>query len=129
MGMAKRSVTKGVIPPTRFMPGDIITTSNKGVFRVTKIERRYYTKGDVQEWDLRYADPGEKAPVFGGEYNPLVHYVQIARTDGTPVNTTREQCCDAAYCQPAIAVLEEQVAMLQASIARLKALSRQRRAA
>ncbi len=86
--------------------GQIITTYNKGYWRIIKIERRFKNNGM--------------------EINPLIHYEFIANDAGVVKKSKRKECCDYAYCRDAkesiqakleeLKVTMQNLAMLEATI-------------
>lgn len=59
--------------------GDLITTYYKGIWRLTRIERRFRESGE--------------------EYNPLFYFTQVCTFEGKEAK--RENCCDSHFCKPA----------------------------
>lgn len=73
--------------------GDLITTYHKGIWRVIKIERRFYT-----EIDLKYRTNHNHK--VGEEYNPLIHYELVLDSNFNPPKyKARQRNCDSAYCK------------------------------
>jgi len=68
-------------------PGDVIRAYNKGIHRVTKVERRFFTKEDEQK---NYGK-------LNKEYNSLIYYDRILNGNLEPSKKLKT-CCDAAFC-------------------------------
>lgn len=70
--------------------GDVITAYHAGYHRVTKVERRFYTKEDEERYGGRY-----KA---GEEFNALIEYETLADAKGKlRKKPGKPRHCDAAY--------------------------------
>ena len=72
--------------------GDIVTAYYNGYYRVTKIERRFYTEEDIIRYPLNPAKVGD-------EYNALIHGEAVLNRKLCPVKRHKEMICDAAYCE------------------------------
>lgn len=71
--------------------GDVITAYHAGYHRVTKVERRFYTKDDEQRYNGRY-----KA---GEEFNSLIEYETLADAKGKlRKKPGKAKHCDAGFC-------------------------------
>ena len=92
--------------------GDLITTCYKGYYRLTKIQRRFYTQYDVDYY------PSLKA-VLGVEYSPLFHFIQEYDSEGKP-KTGKEKACDSQFCKLAKISIEEEIKKAQNKINNLK---------
>ena len=71
------------------LPGDIVTTYNKGFHRVTKVEQRFYN-----QYDKPHLRDGQN---LGDKYSSLIYYVQVADKEGRP-RKSKERSCDAFWC-------------------------------
>lgn len=94
--------------------GDLITTYYKGYFRLTKIEKRFYTEDYVKSF------PSLKAKL-GEEYSPLYCFIQEYDTNGNP-KTSKEKCCDSQFCSPAEKSIKEEIKQMELKIQNLKKL-------
>lgn len=74
--------------------GDLITAYHKGIWRVTKIERRFYTQKDIGG---RLLPDGSQAKP-GDEYNSLIYYHLVMSSDYKLVKSKRKNFCDASFC-------------------------------
>lgn len=74
--------------------GDLITTYYKGFYRLKRIERRYYTQGDIDR-HITFKDKK-----VGEEYSPLYYFTQEYTDEGKLVSTNKEKCCDVQFCKP-----------------------------
>lgn len=73
-----------------FNIGDIIRAYHKGYWRVTSIERRYWSSQDEKHG---YGKTGE-------EYNSLVYYELVMDASfNKPKNKPRINSCDAGFCK------------------------------
>lgn len=61
--------------------GDIVTTYQKGFFRITKIEQRF-NEDDESQYEI----------------NPLYYYVQVMNTNFKKTRGKRVRCCDSVFC-------------------------------
>lgn len=75
----------------KFKVGDLITTYHKGVWRIIKIERRFYK----DERDIPSFYKNERK--VGDEYSPIIHYERVCTFDGK--ETKGKGKCDAQYCE------------------------------
>lgn len=71
--------------------GDLVTGYHKGIWRVTKIDRRFLTQDD-----LRYQ--AYKDRQVGDEYSSLVQYQQVL-TDDYQKGRKITKTCDISYCR------------------------------
>jgi hypothetical protein len=71
--------------PTDLAVGDIVTAYHKGYHRITKIERRFYTKGE----------PKSDGKKVGDEYSPLICYDYILNSEYKP--RKGNNCCDSQF--------------------------------
>lgn len=72
-----------------FSVGSIVTGYHKGYWKVTQIERRFWTDKDEKYNSSRVA---------GEEYNPLVHYKKVLNENFTAAKKSYKKC-DAGYCK------------------------------
>lgn len=94
--------------------GDLITAYEKGYFRLTRIERRFYTQQDI------YFRPSENL-ILGQEYSPLYYYKQEYDSNGNP-RKSEEKCCDAQFCEPAKKSIKKEIEQMEQKIQNLKKL-------
>jgi hypothetical protein len=76
-----------------FKVGDLITAYHKGFWKLTKIQRRFYTARDI---DYYRSCEGKKE---GDEYNPLFFYEWVLNGKFNKPPRPREECCDVAFCK------------------------------
>lgn len=76
--------------------GDIVTSYEDGYFRVTKVERRFYTKDDEDSFDFLEKKYGVR-PKIGDEMNPTIHS-ELLVTDDFEIEEGMDEC-DATFCE------------------------------
>lgn len=75
--------------------GDLITTYHAGIWKLTKIEKRFYkTISDIPSF-LR------DSKKVGDEFSPLYTYKKVCDFNGES-KQNKVNSCDASYCAPAI---------------------------
>lgn len=96
--------------------GDIITTYNKGFFKLISIEPRFYTENYINSYHKNELNP----PKVGDEYSPLFNYKKINPETGKINNSIGQ--CDSSYCKPFRAILESEIEKLQKQLELLNSL-------
>ena len=98
--------------------GDIITTYYSGFYKLIKIERRYLTERDVNQYSI-YKDKK-----VGDEYSPIFVFTKVADAKGnfTKSKNTKVQSCDALHCMLASIYIANQLKELNEIMARLQKL-------
>lgn len=79
--------------------GDLITTYNKGIFRLVSIKRRFYTQEYIDQYRLDQ--------IAGTEYSPIFVYESVSDANGKLVKTKKICECDSYYCGPAIEYINQ----------------------
>lgn len=87
--------------------GDLITAYHKGFWQVTEVQRRFLTDYDVATYSS-YRD--YKA---GYEYNPVIHYKQVATAGFVKTSGKKIKSCDASFCRK---ISEEYFAKLRVDL-------------
>jgi len=84
--------------------GDIITTYYIGYYRLTRIVQRFY------QCDRDIPSFLKETVKIGDEYSPLYYFKKIADAKGNKISKPgKENCCDAAFCYPAIRSLQKMI--------------------
>lgn len=99
--------------------GDIITTYYSGFYKLTRIERRFYTERDITQYSV-YKDKK-----VGDEYSPMFYFVKMADAKGVKCKPAKEKGCDAVFCRLAVDSIKEQVQELNNLISNLEKLSKE----
>lgn len=71
--------------------GDLVTGYHKGIWKVTKIDRRFLTQDDLRYQAYKDREVGE-------EYSSLVHYQQVLTEDYQKGRKVSKNC-DISYCR------------------------------
>lgn len=80
--------------------GDLITTYNKGIFRLVSIKRRFHTQELIDKYK-------RDQNLLGTEYSPIFVYESVSDANGKLVKTKKICECDSYYCGPAIEYINQ----------------------
>jgi hypothetical protein len=85
--------------------GDIISAYHKGYHKITKISKRWNALSNSM-----YTIYDEyNSETCGEQINDLIYYITLFDSNGKPIKSDKEKCCDSAFCKMADETISNEI--------------------